>query len=209
MITLYYRQSNGDIQPFIIYYPSIQVGDTTYSNVSVTTQENIGIEEDAGINLFFDLHINDKFNIRSNTIVFYRHTINKVDPGYNSSTAIYRTNLNASYQVSSDFAAELFGTFNSHHHEAQGFYPAFISYSLAFRKLFWNKKGSIALTANNFFSKYVDQRTDLYGPGFVSSNLRRVPYRSIGVNFTWKFGKLVMKPVKPEEVDTNLAAPGP
>ena len=209
MITLYYRQSNGDIQPFIVYYPAIQVGDTTYTNVAVTTQKNIGIEENAGTNVFFDLHINDKFNIRSNTIVFYRHTINHVDPGYNSSTVIYRTNVNASYQVTSNFATELFGIFNSHHHEAQGFYPAVVWYSLAFRKLFWDKKGSLALTVNNIFSKYVDQRTDLYGPGFVSSNLRRVPYRYVALNFTWKFGKLILKPEKPEEVDTNLNTPQP
>jgi len=209
MLTLYYRQSNGDIQPFINYYPTIQVGDTTYTNVAVTTQKNIGIEENAGTNIFFDLHVNDKFSIRSNTIVFYRHTINHVDPGYNSSTVIYRPNLNASYQVSSNFAAELFGIFNSHHHEAQGFYPAVVWYSLAFRKLFWDKKGSLALTVNNIFSKYVDQRTDLYGPGFVSSNLRRVPYRYVALNFTWKFGKLVLKPEKPEEVDTNLNTPQP
>jgi len=81
MFTLYYRQSNGDIQPFIVYYPSIQVGDTTYTNVAVTTRKNIGIEENAGANLFFDLHLSEKLNIRSNIIYFYRHTINQVDPG--------------------------------------------------------------------------------------------------------------------------------
>ena len=207
MITLFYRQSNGDIQPFIVYYPSIQVGDTTYTNVAVATQENIGVEDNGGTNLFFDLHPTEKFNIRSNIIVFYRHTINHIDTGYNSSSTIYRFNLNASYQFRGNFAAEFFGSFNSHHHEAQGFYPSFTSYSLALRKLFWNKKGSIALSANNFFTKYVDQRTDLYGPGFVSSYLRRVPYRSIGINFTWKFGKIEIKKEKEEEPNVNLNAP--
>jgi len=207
MISLYYRQSNGDIQRFVIYYPSIQVGDTTYTNVAVTTRENIGIEENAGTNLFLELHPNEKFSIRTNTIIFYRHTINHVDPGYNSSTTIYRANINASYQLTTDFAAEFFGTFNSKHHEAQGYYPSFTSYSLALRKQFWKKKGSIALTASNFLSKYIDQRTDIYGPGFVSSNLRRIPYRSIGINFTWKFGKLVTKTEKSDNVDTNLNPP--
>jgi ferric enterobactin receptor len=207
MINLFYRQSNGDIQPFIVYYPSIQVGDTAYSNVAVTTQENIGIEENAGTNLFFDLHVNEKFNVRSNIIVFYRHTINQVDPGYNSSTTIYRFNVNTAYQFSENFAAEFFGNFSSRHNEAQGKYPSYISYNLALRKLFWNKKGSIALTANNLFSKYVDQQTDLYGPGFSSSALRRVPYRSVGLNFTWKFGRLIMKKEKSEENTIDLNAP--
>ncbi len=207
MINLFYRQSNGDIQPFIVYYPSFRVGDTAYSNVAVTTQENIGIEQNAGTNLFLDLHVNEKFNVRSNIMFFYRHTINQVDPGYNSSTTIYRFNVNASYQFPGNFAAECFGNFSSRHHEAQGKYPSYTSYNFALRKLFWNKNGSIALTANNIFSKYVDQQTDLYGPGFVSSSLRRVPYRSVGVNFTWKFGKLVMKKEKSEDNSIDLNPP--
>ncbi|HEV9036383.1 MAG TPA: TonB-dependent receptor, partial [Puia sp.] len=183
LVTMFYRQSNGDIQRFIQYYPTLQVGDTTYTNVNLTTRQNIGIEENLGTNLFFDLHANDKFNVRSNTTFFYRHTINQVDPGYNSSGTILRTNINASYQFAGGYTAEFFGNFSSHHHEAQGFYPSFISYSLAIRKQFWNKKGSLALTANNFFSKYVDQRTQLYGPGFVTNSVRSIPYQSVGINF--------------------------
>jgi outer membrane receptor protein involved in Fe transport len=209
MVSLYYRQSNGDIQPFITYYPSIDVGDTTYTNTSVTTRQNIGIEQNAGTNLFFDLHPTDKFNIRSNINFFYRHTINQIDQGYNSSTTIFRTNLNASYQLTSNLAAEFFGNFSSHHHEAQGYYPSFASYSFAIRHQFWNKKGSLALTANNFLHKYIDQRTDLYGPGFETNSLRRLPFRSVGINFTWKFGKLVTKREKSAEMDAPAASPEP
>ena len=207
MVTLFYRVSNDDIQPFIIYYPTFTVGDTTYTNLAVTTRENIGIEKNAGTNLFFNFHVNDKFNVRSNFMFIYRNTINHVDTGYNSSGTMYRFNMNVSYQLNSNFAAEFFGDFRSPHHEAQGTYPSFTSYSLALRKQFWNKKGSIALTANNIFSKYVDQRTELYGPGFVSSNLRKIPYRSIGINFTWKFGKMEIKKEKPEENNIDLNGP--
>jgi outer membrane receptor protein involved in Fe transport len=209
MVTLFYRISNDDIQPFVIYYPSLTVGDTTYTNVAVTTRQNIGIEKNAGTNLFFNFHVNDKFNVRSNFMFIYRYTINHVDTGYNSTGTIYRFNINASYQFSNTFAAEFFGNFNSPHHEAQGTYPSFTSYSLALRKQFWNKKGSIALTANNIFAKYVEQRTELYGPGFVSSNLRSIPYRSIGINFTWKFGKMEFKKEKQEENAPELNAPQP
>ena len=197
--TLYYRQSNGDIQPFIVYYPSFTVGDTAYTNVSVTTRQNIGIEKNAGVNLFADLHPTDKFSIRSNMIVFYRYTINQVDPGYNSHTTIYRFNINTAYQFTSNFAAEFFGNFNSHHHEAQGYYPSFISYNIALRKQFWNKKGSLALTANNIFANSVSQRTELFGPGFTSNSVRQIPFRSIGINFTWKFGYLVIKKEKQDD----------
>jgi outer membrane receptor protein involved in Fe transport len=207
MISLFYRISNDDIQPFIVYYPSIQVGDTVYTNVAVTTRENVGIEKNAGTNIFFDLHITSKFSLRSNILWFYRHTINHVDTGYNSSSTIYRLSTNAAYQFTNNFAAEFFGSFNSRHHEAQGYYPSFTSYSFAIRKQFWSKKGSIALTANNFLSNYVNQRTDLYGPGFITSSLRKIPYRSIGINFTWKFGKLEFKKEKTEDNSPNLNGP--
>ena len=34
----------------------------------------------AGTNLFFDLHANEKFNVRPKIIFFHRHTINQVVP---------------------------------------------------------------------------------------------------------------------------------
>lgn len=207
MITLFYRQSNGDIQPFSIYYSSIPIGDTTYNHTTVTTRKNIGVEKNMGTNVYFDLHLTEKLELRSNLIYFYRHTINQVDAGYNSSTNIYRLTANAAYQFSSSWAAEVFGSYNSRHHEAQGYYPSFTAYTFALRKLFWNKKGSIALTANNIFAKYVDQQTDLYGPGFVSNSLRRIPYQSVGLNFTWKFGKMKLREEQPDDHITDLNPP--
>jgi len=206
MVTLFYRENKNDIQPFIVYYPTIKVGDTVYTNVAVTTRENIGIEKNIGTNIFCDLHFNSKLNIRSNLFFFYRHTINQVDKGYNSNSTNYRFNMNASYQFNSDLAAEAFGNFNSPRHEAQGTYPSFVSYSMAVRKQLWKKKASIALTANNIFSKYVDQEVHLFGPGFITTNVRKVPFRSIGINFAWKFGKLEFKKEK-EPNNDNLNAP--
>ena len=205
MVSMFYRINQDDIQPYIIYYPSYKVGDSTYKDVSVNIRQNIGIEKNAGINLYTDLH-SGKFNIRSNAFFFHRHTINKLDPGFNSNTFIYRFNVNTSYQFSKTLSGEFFGNFNSSHREAQGFYPSFTSYSFAVRKQFWNKKGSLAFTANNPFSEYVVQHTKLFGPNFTLNSSRKIPFRSFGLNFTWKFGKLEFKQNK-EEKDNNLNAP--
>ena len=207
MASLFYWVSRNDIQPFIVYYPSIKVGDTVYTNVAVTTRENIGTEKNAGTNIFFDLHFNSKLSARSNFIFFYRHTINEVNKGYNSSNTNFRFNMNASYEFTHDLAAEFFGNFSSPRHEAQGRYPSFMSYSMAMRKQLWKRKASIALSANNIFSKYVNQQTDLFGPGFVTTSLRKVPFRSVSINFTWKFGKLEFKKEKKEENSINLNPP--
>ena len=206
MITAFYRVNHDDIQPYIVYYPSLTVGDSTYYNVSVSTNQNIGVEKNLGISLFANLHVTQRLDVRTNVFCFERHTINKIDTGYNSNSFNYRLNINLSYQFKHDFAAEFFGNFNSPRHEAQGKYPSFTSYSFALRKQIWNKKGSIALTATNPFGEYVNQETSVFGPNFVTNSLRKVPFRSIGINFTWKFGKLKFKKEK-EDDSGNLNAP--
>jgi ferric enterobactin receptor len=205
VVSAFYRNNNHDIQPFIVFYPSLKVGDSVYTNVAVTMRQNIGTENNMGMNTYVDLHIDEKLSIRSNLAFFYRHTINALDPGYNSNSFNYRINMNASYQFSKTLAGEFFGNFNSPRNEAQGKYPSFTSYSMAIRKQFWNKKGSLALSATNPFSQYVKQTTQLFGPNFTTSSTRSVPYRSIGLNFTWKFGRLEFKKDKDENKD--VAAP--
>ncbi len=206
MLNLFYRINEEDIQPFIVYYPSYKVGDSVYKNVAVSTRQNIGRENNVGMNLFADLHITPKLNIRSNVFLFIRHTVNAIDIGYNSNSFNFRTNLNASYQFTNSLLAEFFANFSGVRHEAQGTYPSFTSYSFAIRKQFWQKKGSIALTANNFLSEYLAQKTALKGPNFATNTERKIAYRSIGINFAWKFGKLEFKKDK-EENDSNLNGP--
>ena len=206
MVSLFYRINDHDIQPYIVYYPSFRVGDSTYRNVAVTTRQNIGKEKNAGINFFANLQISSKFSVRSNVFFFHRHTINVLDPGFNSNSFNYRFNINATYQVTPTLVGEFFGNFNSARHEAQGNYPSFTSYNIAIRKQFWNKKGSLAFTTTNPFKEYVVQDTKLFGPNFTVNSTRKIPFRSFGLNFTWKFGKLEFKKDK-EENDNNLNAP--
>lgn len=201
--TAFYRSNNHDIQPFIVFYPFLEVGDSAYTNVTVTTRSNVGRENNAGINLFADVRIITKLSVRGNLFFFHRHTINVLNPGYNSNSLNYRFNMNVTYKFNDDFSAEFFGNFNSARHEAQGRYPSFTSYSIAMRKQMWNKKASIALTAANPFKEYVIQRTSVFGPNFQVNSVRKIPFRSIGINFTWKFGKLEFKKDKD---DTNTDA---
>lgn len=207
MVTAFYRGSEDDIQPYVVFYPSFKVGDSVYNNVSVSTRENIGTERNFGMSFFIDLHITTKFTVRGNLFMFKRHTINSIDPGYNSNSFNYRTNINAAYQFPHDLAAEFFGNFNSPRNEAQGRYPSFTTYNFAARKQLMHKKASIALTAVNPFTPYMNQRTQLYGPNFTVNSLRKIPFRAFGINFTWKFGKLEFKKEK-EEKEGNTGAEG-
>jgi hypothetical protein len=115
--------------------------------------------------------------------------------------------MNASYQFSNTLVAEFFGNLNSARHEAQGRYPSFTSYSMAIRKQFWNKKGSLAFTTVDPLNKYVSFKTNLFGPNFNVVSIRKIPFRSFGINFTWKFGKLTFKKEEDNKDNGNLNPP--
>ncbi len=205
-VALFYRGNRDDIQSYSRFFPTYKIGDSTYSNVTVATRENIGKEDNIGMNLFVSYPITKKINLRSNIAAFQRYIVNYLAPNSNISGFNYRANLNASYQVSNTLVIELFGNFNSPRINVQGKMPSFTTYNFAFRKQFWNKKASLALTATNPFNKYVNQKTELNGPDFTLYNVRQLPYRSFGINFTYKFGKMEFKKQKEAE-DANLTRP--
>ena len=205
-VTLFYRGNRDDIQSYTNYYSSYKIGDSTYSNVAVSTRENIGSEDNYGLNLFASVPITQKLNLRTNISCFQRFITTGLPSGGDKHGFNYRTNINATYQLSGTLIIEILGNFNSARINAQGTMPSFTTYNFAFRKQLFNKKGSIALTATNFLNKYVNQKTELSGQNFTIINNRQLPYRSFGFNFTFKFGHMEFKQEKEFE-DMNLKDP--
>jgi ferric enterobactin receptor len=205
-VNAFYRGNRADIQGYTRFYPTYLIGDSTYYNVSVTTRENIGTEDNFGMNIFASATIKKKFTMRSNISMFQRYIYNSITPGANISGFNYRANLNLSYQITSTFIVEVFGNFNSPRLNVQGRQPSFTTYNFALRKQFYHKKMSIAFTTTNPFDKYVNQKSDTKGTNFTTTSLRQLPYRSFGLNFTWKFGKLEFKRPRENE-DVNLTNP--
>ena len=195
-LTLFYRGNKDDIQSYTRYYSSFTVGDSVYTNVAVADRENVGREDNYGINLFVSVPLISKIIFRTNISGFQRYIINGALPGSNVQGFNYRINLNASYEISNSFIVEAFGNFNSPRTNTQGKMPAFITYNFALRKQFLHKKLSFAITATNPFNKYVNQKSELCGDNFTLTNIRELPYRSFGVNLTYKFGKLKFKKEK-------------
>lgn len=198
-ISLFQRNSNQDIQPYVVYYPSLQVGDSLYYNVNLSKSQNIGLEKNTGVNVFTDFKIASVLNVRTNFFYFYREIYNSIDKNYNATSHNYRANINLTYDFSKSLVTEWFCNYNSARNEVQGKYPDFLSYSFALRKKFWNSKGSLGLVANNPFAEFVPQQTIISGPNFNSNSIRYVPSRSFGISFNWRFGKLEFKKERKEE----------
>lgn len=101
---------------------------------------------------------------------------------------------------------EVFGNFSSPRINAQGTLPAFTTYNFALRKQVLHKSASIALIATNPFNEYINQKTVITGTDFTLISTRQLPYRSFGINLTYKFGKMEFKRIKEEE-DPNATTP--
>lgn len=203
-MVLYVQRNSPDIKPFITYYPSYKIGDSVFTDVTVTTRATIAAEVRSGLNLSVTIPVSKQWSLRSNILLFNRHLNNINDtPAIINGFGI-RANLNATCQFSKSIAAEAFGNYMSGM-KWQGKRPAAFSYTMAIRKQFKNTKGSIGFVAVNPFNRYINQKTVQQAKGFVTNSFQQLPYRSFGISFAYKFGKLKFS--KPKESDNYLYTP--
>jgi outer membrane receptor protein involved in Fe transport len=187
--TLTERINSQDVKQITTFYPIYTVNGTDYTNVSVTSRDNIGKEYNSGGVLSGSVpFFNNKLNLRGNAMIFHRYIVSdyfgNVDMGMR-----YRLNLNMNYLFPKDFIVEMFGNYNSAAKNIQGKNPQSITYSIAARKQFCNKKASIGITTTNPFNKYIKQSTTVETGDYSSYSVRQLPLRSFGISFSYKFGK--------------------
>ncbi|MEZ7508622.1 TonB-dependent receptor [Cloacibacterium sp. Arc13] len=206
--TLTERINSQDLKQITTFYPIYTVSGINYTNVSVTRRDNIGKEYNSGGILSGSVaFLNNKLNLRGNMMVFHRYIVSNyfgnVDMGMR-----YRLNLNLNYLFPKDFIVEAFGNYNSAAKNIQGKNPQSITYSIAARKQFWNKKASIGITTTNPFNKYIKQATTVETGDYSSSSIRYLPLRSFGISFSYKFGKDFKKEKDISDDYLNAASQG-
>ena len=198
-ISLVSRFNTDDIKPYTVFYTNYKIGDSVYKNVSVSNRQNIGLENRTGINISGSFPIGKKLTVRTNTFMSNRHVVNQLSANNVTNGFDARFNLNATYQLPKNLVLEGFGNYNTAVNNIQGKQPQFFAYTFAFRKFFMNKKMSFGFTATNPFSQYIQQVTTVTAANYISYNLRQVPYRSFGISFSYKFGKLEFKKAKEDD----------
>jgi ferric enterobactin receptor len=208
-VALIERLNTSDLKSVTTFYPTYLIGDSLYTNVSVTDRQNIGAEYNTGISASGSYPITTKLNIRGNLMVTHRYTLNSTGIGNQSSGLRARLNINATYQMNKDLVFELFGSYSSSVQGIQGKTPQFFTYTFALRKLFWDKKASFGFTATNPLGKYVRQVSTISTGSYNSNIVREMPLRSFGVSFTYRFGNMEFGKTK-EQDDSflNNQSPG-
>jgi len=189
-LALMENMNTREIEDVTAFYPVYTIGDSIYKNVSVTTSQNIGEEYNSGISAFLSYPVSPRLNLRTNLMLFHRYIVSNLNNGENSSGFNARVNMNVSYQLPRDLVIELFGFYRSPRRNLQGRSPQFFIYNFAFRKRFWDKNGSLGFTATNPFGRSIRLTRTTTTENSVSTNIRELPFRSFGISFTWKFGKI-------------------
>lgn len=174
------------------------------NGVSINTFQNIGQNQSYGLNLFTTKTIK-KLTLRGGGNIF-TYDANGVVNGQDLSRQSYEYNLffNGEFSFSGTLKADFFGFFKSPKRALQGDNPAFTIYGMGFRKEFKNSSIGITLiephTPDKVFS------SNLKGSDFVQSSRFTLPFRSIGVNFRYKFGNVDFKERKAKIKNSDLKA---
>lgn len=185
-LAAYYKQTHDVIESFL---------EVTTDGISVTTYRNVGQNRSVGVNVFASTTIADKFTLRGSFNLYTYNVSATIDGRRLSNQAIqYNGNLNANVRLPHGLRAEVFGFWNAPRITLQGRNPSFSIYSFGLTKEVLQKKGQLGLRLVEPFNKYKYFDSELEGENFYQSSSFGIPFRSIGINFRYRFGKMEFNP---------------
>ena len=187
---------------YYIYYKSTK--DVIESNIqiqgdtSITRYTNIGNNSKIGFNYYGSIMLKG-VNLRGGFNVF-EYSSN--DSRYGEISAIlYNYNFGGTIDLGNKFKFETWGWFSSPQQTIQGTSDSWSMMSFGLKKDFKNKRGSLGIRVIEPFNKYKNMRTEIEGENFIQNSNRQIAMRSIGISFSYTFGKLNFKEKK---VRTNI-----
>tara|TARA_Y100000385_G_C13091562_1_gene639034 strand:- start:105 stop:2594 length:2490 start_codon:yes stop_codon:yes gene_type:complete len=178
----YFKKTNDIIEQILIVQPS---------GVSLNTFDNVGTNNSVGLNLFINKSIK-KLNFRIGGDVFTYNGEGQINGEQLSNSALqYQIFTGGDYAISSTWKADFFGFFRSDQPTLQGSTPSFSIMGIGIRKDL--KDWSIGLRVIEPFSENKSFVSDQEGENFSQFTSFQLPFRSIGLNVRYKFGKVDFK----------------
>ncbi|MBK8503806.1 MAG: TonB-dependent receptor [Saprospiraceae bacterium] len=162
--------------------------------VANSEYQNIGRDNSIGFNLFASKTIQKSWTVRGN-FNMYTYNAESTLADYDLSNDGIQFNFFAStsLDLKKGWKAEAFGFYKAPERTLQGEKTSFWMTSVGIQKELWNKRGSIGLNMIDPFSQNKLFRTELRGADFYQTSDFHMPFRSVGVNFRYTFGKLDFK----------------
>lgn len=191
--SVFYRLTTDNIENYTTIQNLIAPNGEELTGVSVTTFRNIGQTQSIGASMFTSVNIKEKLTLRASATVSTYDAEATVDGVALSRTSvIWNGNLNGTLSLNKGFKVEAFGFYNSPRQSIQGFRASYSMFSFGVNKEF-NKRFSLGLNVSQPFARDLKFENKFEGPDFYQESLNAVATRSIGLNFSYRFGKLDFK----------------
>ena len=204
--SIYYKHIDNVIE-------SLNTPDTVHTPTSgvqtgtLTQFRNADVNNSLGFNFFTSINPIKVLTLRTNINVYtYNPTPFSEYAAFFTNTGIkvqYNMFASASVNFTSGLIAEFFAVENSPRYTIQGHSPSFSILGFGVRKQLFNKKASIGLNTLEPFQKYKYFDTYSAGQGFVQSSQFAFPFRSVGLTFSYSFGKLKFAAPQQKKGDTD------
>jgi len=201
--SVFFRRTNNIIESLNI--PTTEGG----RSFNLQTFQNIGNNSSFGFNFFGSVNPIKPLTLRSN-ININSYNINVNNGGLNASASttdktflLYNAFVSGSLNLAKGYVIESFVILNSPRRTFQGQNAGFNMWITGFKKEIFEKKGSLGLTIIDPFNERKNFDSSLIGTNFSQTSNFSIPFRSFGVNFSWRFGSLKAAAPKKKRGVTN------
>jgi len=197
--TLYFKRTTDLIESIVSFE----------DNSPIASFANVGTNNSIGVNIFATKSIG-KVTLRGGG------DINRYDANgdinendFNNDALVYRIFTSGEISITSSIKADMFGIFNSPRFTLQGQNPSFSMIAFGFRKDFKNSSLGIRIVEPwdeiKEFNSEIDG-IDNKGREFIQTSSFGVPFRSFGVTYRYKFGKVDFKERRSKIKNTDQKA---
>ncbi len=177
--TSFVRNTTGSIQ---------RIRTTTDIDGQVlTTFQNIGTEDAYGLSVFANVNIG-KLSLNGGSDVYYAVLDNNIDA--QNEGFVVSGRFFGSYNLNNGWGLQFFSFMRGRDVQLQGTRGGFGMYSLGVKKDLKNKKGSIGIGAENFFTPSFKIRSEQSTPTIEQKSLTIRNNMSFRVNFSYRIGKM-------------------
>lgn len=191
--SLYYKKTTEIIE---------QVTLLEENGVSTNTFQNVGQNNSIGINIFTSKSIG-KFTFRGGGDVYTYNATGIINGEEVSNEALsYRLFTNGEFLFSGTLKADFFGFFQAPRFTLQGENASFSIFGIGFRKDF--KNSSLGIRIIEPFANNKSFDSDITGNDFKQVSSFTIPFRSFGINYRYKFGKVDFKERKSKIKNSDL-----
>jgi len=195
--SLYYKRTTDLIEQFS-FSEAVPNQD---EEVQINSFANVGTNNSIGINIFTSKSVGN-LTIRGGGDVYTYNATGTVNGQELSADELsYRLFCNGDFKISGTLKADFFGFFQAPRFTLQGQNPSFSIFGFGLRKEFG--KASLGIRIIEPFSANKSFNSDIQGNGFRSVSTFVLPFRSFGINFSYKFGKVDFKARKSKIKNTD------